>query len=112
MAAVRFDTLRSVAFGDITNSYTALGSALTQNWRMFRVVNKTDADMLISFNASTNNLIVPANSFVLYDLSTNALNVQDSDWFVMQIGTQFSIKYVTAPTSGNVYVEGIYSTGV
>jgi hypothetical protein len=112
MAVVRIDTLRTKANGAITNSYTTVGSALTRNWRMFRITNNTDGDMLFSVDGTNNNLFVPSYSFILYDLATNALNVQDSDWFVMQIGTQFYVKYSTAPTTGDVWIEGIYSTGV
>jgi hypothetical protein len=113
MAIVRFDTLRSKAFGTITNSYTTLGSALDRNWRVFKITNNTDADMLISADGTNDNFFVPAGSYTLDDLATNALNVQDSDWFVMQIGTQFYIKYSSgAPTSGSVYIEAIYSSGV
>ena len=79
---------------------------------MFRIVNNTDGDLLISVDGTTNNIIVPAKSFVLYDLSSNALNVQDSDWFVMQVGTQFYVKTSTSATTGDVWIEGIYSTGV
>jgi hypothetical protein len=113
MAIVRFDTLRTKAFGTITNSYTTLGSALDRNWRIFRIINDTDADLLISADGTNDNFFIPAGSFVLYDLATNALNVQDSDWFVMQIGTQFYAKYASsAPTSGSAYIEGTYSAGV
>lgn len=110
MAVVRADSARTIAFGSITGSYTSLGSALTHNWRVFCVTNDTDAAIWISFNASTNNLYIPAYSFRLYDLSTNAANVQDTDGFEMQLQTQFSIKYaVGAPTQGIVVAEGLYS---
>lgn len=112
MAIVRIDTIRTKAAGSITGSYTTVGAALSRNWRMFRITNNTDGDLLFSLDGSTNNLFVPAMSFVLYDLSTNALNVQDSDWFVMQIGTQFYVKTSTVPTTGDVWIEGIYSAGV
>jgi len=113
MAVVRFDALRTKAFGSITGSYTTLGSALTVKFRMVRVVNNTDADLLISLDGTTDNLILPAGSFVLYDCSTNSPNVGDTDGFVMQIGSQFYVKYNgSAPTSGDVWVEGVYARGV
>lgn len=112
MAQVRFDALRSKGFAAITNAYTTVGTALTQNWRMFRITNNTNGDMFISADGTTDNLFVPAGGFVLYDLATNAQNVQDTDWFVMKIGTQFYVKYSSAPTAGTLYIEGIYSTGV
>ena len=115
MAIVRMDSIRSKAFASITGSYTTLGAALSNNWRVFKITNNTNGDMFISLDGTTDNLFVPANSFTLYDLSTNAANVQDTDGFVMQIGSQFYIKYCTAPTgptTGAVYVEGLYTKGV
>jgi hypothetical protein len=112
MAIVRFDALRTKANGAITNSYTTVGTPLTRNWRIFKITNNTDGDLLFSLDGTTDNIFVPASSFTLYDLSTNALNVQDSDWFVMQLGSQFYVKYSTAPTTGSVYMEAIYSSGV
>lgn len=112
MAIVRFDAIRSKAAGSITNSYTTIGSALTRNWRITRIINDTDGDILISADGTTDNLYLPAGSFVLYDFATNAVSVNESDWFVTEIGTQFYVKYTSAPTSGSVYIEGVYSTGV
>jgi len=112
MAIVRIDALRTKAAGAITGSYTTVGTALTRNWRMFRIANNTDGNLLFSLDGTTDNLFIPARSFVLYDLSANALNVQDSDWFVMQVGSQFYVKTSTAATTGDVWIEGIYSTGV
>lgn len=109
MAIVRIDSIRSKAYGSITGSYTTVGSALTHNWRMWCITNNTDGDMMFSLNGSTDNVFVPAYSFRLYDLSTNAANVQDTDGFQMQIGSQFSVKYISAPTQGTVYIEGVYS---
>lgn len=112
MAAVKFDALRVKAFGAITGSYTTFGAASTQNWRAIKITNNTDGDMFISLDGTTDEMFVPANSFTLYDLATNALNVQDSDWFVLPIGSQFYIKESTAPSKGAVYLEAIFSTGV
>jgi len=112
MAIVRADVLRSLAFGGISGTYAAVGTPLTVNWRMFRITNNTNGDLFISFDGTNNNLFVPASSFVLYDLSANAAPVTESDTFVMQVGTQFYAKQSTAPSSGAVYVEGLYARGV
>jgi hypothetical protein len=111
MAAVQFDALRSLAFGSISGSYAALGSPLGFNWKMFKITNNTDGDMFISTDGTTDNLFVPATSFVLYDLSTNAPPVSVNDTFCMAIGTQFYVKQSTSPSTGAVYIEGIYSMG-
>lgn len=111
MAVARFDTIFTVAFGSITTSYTSLGTPLANNWRVFKITNNTDGDMLFSFNASTDNIFVPKASFTLYDLSTNAQPVQQSDSFVLALKTQFSIKSSTTPSMGAVWIEGCYAKG-
>jgi hypothetical protein len=112
MAAVKFDTIRVVLYSSIGATYSNFGSALTQNWRMFRIVNQTNGNLMVTTNTSVDQLFLAANSFVLYDCATNAVSVNNSDWFVLPIGTQFSVRYITAPTSGSVYLEGVFSTGV
>lgn len=104
---VRVDALRSVAFGSITGSYTALGTALQHNFRIIKLVNATNTAMFFSFNGTTDNDYLPANSFSLYDLTTNGVDVE----FVFQKQTQVYVKYASAPASGAVYVMGIYGQG-
>lgn len=101
------DTLRSVAFGSITNSYTALGTVTTAPTRMFRIINSTDGDMLLSLNGTDNQFYVPANSFVLYDLTAN--REKNGEIFVLPTRTQFFVKYSTAPSKNGVYLEIIYA---
>lgn len=103
------DTLRSVAFGSITNSYTALGTPTSQPCRMFRIINPTDGDMFLSLDGTNNQFYVPANSFVLYDLCTN--REKNGELFVLPNNTQFYIKYSSAPSKNGVYIEVIYARG-
>lgn len=112
MAVARADSIRTLAFGGISGSYAAVGSAIAYNWRIFRITNGTNGDLFISFDGSTDNLFLPASSYVLYDLSTNAAPISESDNFVLAVGTQFYAKQSTAPTSGSVYIEGFYARGV
>lgn len=111
MAIVRADSIRTLAFGGISGTYATVGAALTHNWRMFRITNNTDGDLLISFDGTTDNLFVPKGSFVLYDLSANSPPISTSDNFVLQLGTQFYAKQSTAPTTGAVWIEGLYAQG-
>ncbi len=107
---VYFDTLRSLAFGSISGSYAALGSALTQNPRIICFTNKTQGDMILSTD-NTNadgQIFLPAGSFKLYDLVANLIPAKD-DSFVIGKGTQFYVKQVTAPVSGAVYIEVVYA---
>ena len=111
MAVARYDIMKTKSGASITNSYTTIGTPLDFNWRMFRIVNNTDGDMLFSFNGTADNLFVKSGGFVLYDLSTNAPPVNVSDNYVFAINTQFYVKYVTVATTGTVYIEGCYSRG-
>jgi hypothetical protein len=77
--------------------------------RMIRIINNTNGDVFISFDAVNDNLFVPANSFVLYDGTAN--NEDAVLYFVFAIGTQVYIKYSSAPSTGSVYVETIYGQG-
>ena len=109
MAVANFDPIRSKAFGSITGSYTTLGTPLTTNTRIFKATNTTDAEMFLSLNGTTDHMFVPAGGFTLYDLSTNSPPIAVTDNFVLALGTQFSIKYLSAPTLGAVYLETISS---
>lgn len=107
---VYFDTLRSLAFGSISGTYAAVGTALTVNPRIMCITNKTQGDMIFSTDSSNadGQIIVPAGSFKLYDLTSNLVPGKD-DSFVIAVGTQFYVKQVTAPTSGAVYIEFVYA---
>lgn len=109
MAIARADTLRTLAFGSISGTYAALGTALAKTWRTFKLTNNTNGDLIISFDGVNDNLFLPANSFTLYDLSTNAPNDTLGESLVLSLGTQLYVKQSTAPTSGAVYAEAFYA---
>lgn len=106
---VYFDTLRSVAFGGISGTYAAIGSALTVKPRIMCITNDTDAAMIISDDSSVSagKLYLPRGAFKLFDLTAN-MNPNKDDSFVIAEGTVLYVKQVTAPGSGGVYVEYIY----
>lgn len=107
---VYFDTLRSLAYTGISGTYAALGSAFTVNPRVICITNLTQGHMIISDDSSNSagKLILPANSFKLFDLVANVIPNKD-DSFVLEIGTQLYVKQITAPVSGAVYVELLYA---
>jgi len=110
MPVARFDTYRTVNFSAITPAFTAIGAAIQHNWRIFRIVNNTNGDLIVSEDGVNNNIFVPANSFVLYDLSTNS-DINLSNSIVLKLGAQFYVKSSTVPTSGDLYIEGMYQQG-
>lgn len=104
-----FDAVREVAFGSISGSYAVIGGTLTDHARIVRIVNSTNAEMYISVDGTTDNFRMAANSFVLFDFSTN--KIRDDGLFVA-VGTQFYVKQVSAaPTSGAVWVEVVSAAG-
>ncbi len=111
MAIVRADTLRTLAFGGISGAYATVGTPLAHSWRIFRITNNTNGDLFISLDGTNNNFFVPASSFVLYDLSTNAPPLKVTDNLMLPIGTQFYVKQSSAPSQGAVWIEGIYAQG-
>lgn len=112
MVAAKADTLRTLAYTGTSGSYAAVQTAIAHNWRMFRIINETDGDMLFSLDGTNDNFFVPSYSFVLYDLATNAPPIKVTDELALSVGTIFYVKRTgTAPTQGSVYVEGIYSQG-
>lgn len=113
---VRFDQLRSVAFGSITSSFVGMGfvtspgtpAPFTHAMRVLNFQNTTDGDIYISFDGTTINAIVPASSFSLYDLTSDQ---DDNESFRYENGTQIYVKYSSAPTLGSFYLTAIYGKG-
>lgn len=113
MAVARFDVMRIIPFGTLTAFYQQLGSPLTRNWRMFKLTNTTNVNVLVSFDGTNDNIFIPAGSFTLYDLSTNAPPISQSDNFVLALQTQFNYKVESGTaTEGGVYLEACYARGV
>jgi hypothetical protein len=103
-----FDAVRSVANGSITTSYTALGSAFGHPMRILHFINDTDGDMMISFDGTTDNIPVLADSFSLYDVTSDE---DSNEAFRFQQGTQVYIRYLSAPTTGTFYLAAMYGKG-
>ena|SRR5271165_6069503 len=105
---VQFNPLGTVAFGSITASYVAFGSPMPNPAHLIRFNNSTNTDILISADGTTDHLRIAANSFALFDFTSNRVN--DVGYFVAE-GVQFYIKYVSAPGSGSAWIEVITASG-
>jgi hypothetical protein len=105
----QFDAVRQLAFGSISGTYAAVGTALTDHARIVILSNSTDADMYASVDGVTNNFRIAPNSFRLIDFSTN--KIRDDGLFV-SVGTQFYVKQVSAaPTRGAFWIEVVFAAG-
>jgi hypothetical protein len=56
----------------------------------------------------TDQLIVTAGGFKLFDITTNHRPVNQDD-FCFSNGTQWYVKQTAGPSSGSVYIEVIYA---
>ena len=103
-----FEPIREIAFGSVGAAYTAVGTALTDNARLVRLVNTMNTEVYISLDGVTDVIRMAAGSFYLMDLSTN--KVRDDGLF-LAVGTIFYVKQVIAPGSGNLWIEVLYAQG-
>jgi len=107
--AVRYDAYRTLAFGSISGTYAAIGTPTAHLMRLVHFVNNTNANMNFSFDGTTDNVFIPANSFALYDLQTNSESGND---FFLALNTQIYVKQnAGAATSGSVYIIMVYGKG-
>ncbi len=104
----KVDTLRTLAFGSIGATFAAVGTAFGFQARIICFTNTTNADVIFSMNGTTDQLIVPAGSFKLFDITMNHRPVNMDD-FCFAIGTQWYVRYASAPSSGAVYIEVVYA---
>jgi hypothetical protein len=102
-----FDELRTLAFGGISGAYASVGSVLDQPVRIICFTNDTEGDMLFTDDITKDKIFVKSQSFKLIDIQSNQ-NAQFDDKYVLPINTQFSVKQLTAPVSGSVYIECLY----
>lgn len=105
----QLDAVRELAFGSISGTYAAVGTALTDHARIVRFVNGTDVQLYVSLDGSTNQIRMAANSFFLLDFSANKIR---DDGLFAAIGTIFSIKQVSgAAGSGSFWIEVVSGAG-
>ncbi len=108
---VRFDPIRSLALASIAASYKTVGTPFTHAMRVLHFVNNTNGDMMVSFDGTTDNVIVLAEGFALYDLTSDQ---DENESFRYEIGTQIYVKYLSAPTTptdGAFYCIAVYGKG-
>lgn len=110
---VRFDVVRSIAFGSIGATYTALGVPFAHAMRVVHFVNDTNGTYMISFDGVNDNVPILSEGFSLYDLTCDE---DVGEQFRYQKNTQLYIKYLVAPTavagtSNAFYAVAVYGKG-
>lgn len=106
---VKFEAVREIDFGDVSGTYAAVGTPLTDHVRIIDFNNGMDQQLYISFDGVTDHLRIATNSFKLLDLSANKIR---DDGLFLPIGTQIYVKEVSASVSaGSFWIEVMYGEG-
>jgi uncharacterized protein YycO len=89
--SIKYEAIREVAFGGITNTYATFGGVFTRDVFRIWITNTTNGDIYLSTDGTTNMLKIPAGSGRAYDNKTNDM--------YLKTGTQWYIKYAAAPSA-------------
>lgn len=97
--------IKELAFGDLSDTYVAIGDPTVKACRVVKITNATDETVYFTDDNTVDKLKLPTNSYQLYDLTANKA-MSDLPQFI-DVGTQFYFRYITgsAPSSGWVSVE-------
>jgi hypothetical protein len=102
---IRYEPLRSLAFGSISGTYAAVGTPFDNAVRLLMIDNLTDANLTISFDGINDHLIIASSSGRVIDYATN--RVGPVDQLEQAEGT---ILYVKGdPSVGSIYVAVVYA---
>lgn len=105
---LRFDEIRTLAFGDIDATYNPIGSTIGYAGRMFQLQNMTDEAVMITFDQYdlVDHIYLPSNGFFVVDTTTNRTNQTD---LYIEDGTRVFAKHLgNQPTAGAVYLTLAY----
>ena len=101
------ETLRTLAFGSISGTYAAVGTALLNPARQIIITNTTDVLLTFSFDGVNDHFVLPANAFLLLDVTSNMTLVGGT--LVIAQGQRIYVKGTAS--SGSVYLSSFYGAG-
>lgn len=100
---VFYEALRSINSATFTGNYQALGTPLTRNPFLIKMVNASTVPVTVSIDGVTDHDICPAGTFFLYDETANASR---EGGLTVAKGTQIYVK--GAAGVGLVYLVAQY----
>ena len=107
VARAFIDEIRTLGFAGISGAYAVVGAPLDYPARLVCFSNNTMGDLFFTDDVTKDKIFVKSGSFKLFDVQSN-INPQFDDKYVLPVNTQFYVKQLTAPTSGDVYIEVLY----
>ena len=103
MKRITYDVIRSRDSATFTGSYQTLGSPLSFACSIIKFVNNSNQLVTISTDGTNTHDVLPANSYSVYDETTN----HSTEYTYMAKGTQFYI--LGASGTGLVYLVTQYT---
>jgi hypothetical protein len=98
------DLLRSIDSATFVGTYLALGTPLTYNCSIVKLVNNSTVLVTVSIDGVNDYDVAPGNSFYLYDVTSDS--PQESGSIFISKGTQYYVKGSVG--SGLVYLVTYY----
>lgn len=95
-----YETRRSIDSATFTGSYQAIGGPLLHPCSLIKLVNNSSVLIDISIDGTTNHDVAPANSFWLYDVTSDS--APESGSIFIHQGTQYYVK--GSASTGLVYL--------
>lgn len=106
---IRFEPIRSIAFGAVSGAYAAVGTPLANASRLLMFDNIMDTALLISFDGSNDHIFIAASSSKIIDLASN--RVGPVDQLELSESTTIYVKQASgAPGSGTLYISTMYAS--
>ena len=100
------EPVRTLGFAAIGAAYMGVGTAMTRPIRMLLIQNLTDELVMFSFDGIDDHLPMPANGYLILDISANKTS---STGFFLAEGQRLYVKHEgAAPTTGSVYFTTFY----
>jgi len=105
ISKLKFETLRTLAFGSIAAGYTAVGTGFTHPISKLHIVNDTDVGVYFSDDGTNNKLYIANGMDRLFDVT-----VESSNPDFIEKGTTFYVKQGPegAAASGLVTIAALY----
>ena len=107
---VKWNELKSLAFGSIGAPYVAVGTPFEKPIHLLKMQNFTDQNLLISFDGITDHDVLAANSAWVYDFGSN--KTETAGGLFLPQGMRVYVKQEAgmAPSTGNCYAASIYAS--
>lgn len=102
---VSWEPIRSLAAGSIAAGYMGVGTAATEVVRAWILQNKTDEQLMFSFDGTEDHITLSAGESLIFDITSNKTNQEN---FFMEKGERLYVKRVGVATTGSVYFSVAY----